>query len=149
MNSDRTSAPPAGEILLYQTEDGRTRLQVLMAGETLWLSQALMAELFQTTPQNITIHTQTIYQDGELDPVATCKEFLQVRQEGRRQVQHQVKHYNLDAILAVGYRVRSPAGVRFRRWASDKLKEYISKMRARCRHGWRKSMPRENMKRFA
>ncbi|MEO5365770.1 MAG: virulence RhuM family protein [Magnetococcus sp. WYHC-3] len=118
---------PTGEILLYQTQDGRTRLQVLMAGETLWLSQALMAELFQTTPQNITIHLQTIYQDGELDLVATCKEFLQVRQEGRRQVQRQVKHYNLDAILAVGYRVRSAAGVRFRQWASDKLKEYIVK----------------------
>ncbi|MBF0181507.1 MAG: virulence RhuM family protein [Magnetococcales bacterium] len=118
---------PNGEILLYQTEDGRTRLQVLMTGETLWLSQALMAELFQTTPQNVTIHLKTIYQDGELDPVATCKEFLQVRQEGRRQVQRQVKHYNLDAILAVGYRVRSPAGVRFRQWASDKLKEYIVK----------------------
>ena len=118
---------PNGEILLYQTEDGRTRLQVLMEGETLWLSQALMAELFQTTPQNITIHLKTLYQDGELDPVATCKEFLQVRQEGRRQVQRQVKHYNLDAILAVGYRVRSPAGVRFRQWASDKLKEYIVK----------------------
>jgi hypothetical protein len=116
-----------GEIVLYQTEDGRTRLECRFADETLWLSQALMAELFQTTPQNITLHLQSLYAEGELEESATCKEFLQVRLEGGRQVRRALKHYSLDAILAVGYRVRSERGTQFRRWATERLREYLVK----------------------
>lgn len=119
--------PPNGEILLYQTEDGRTRIECRFENETLWLSQALMAELFQTTPQNITLHIKALYEEGEADEAATCKDYLQVRQEGGREVRRVVKHYNLDVILAVGYRVRSPRGTQFRRWATERLREYLVK----------------------
>jgi hypothetical protein len=101
-------SPPQGEILLYQTEDGRTRIECRFETENLWLTQALMAELFQTTPQNITLHIKALYDEGEVDEAATCKELLQVRLEGNRKVRRAVKHDNLDVILAVGYRVRSP-----------------------------------------
>ncbi len=101
---------PMGEFILYQTEDGLTRVECRFEEETLWLSQALMAELFHTTPQNITLHLKALFEEGELDQGATCKDYLQVRDEGGRQVQRSIKHYNLDAILAVGYRVRSPRG---------------------------------------
>ncbi len=119
--------PPTGEIVLYQTEDGLTRVECRFADETIWLSQALMAELFQVTPQNITLHLQTLYVEGEISEAATCKEFLQVRVEGSREVRRSVKHYNLDAILAVGYRVRSDRGTQFRRWATERLSEYLVK----------------------
>lgn len=119
--------PPESSIILYQTEDGRTRLEVRLDGGTVWLSQALMAELFQTTIQNISLHLKNIYEDRELEQAATLKEYLIVRQEGARQVRRQVEHYNLDAILAVGYRVRSHRGVQFRRWASERLREYLAK----------------------
>ena len=119
--------PPNGEILLYQTEDGRTRIECRFENETLWLSQALMAELFQTTPQNITLHVKAVYEEGEADEAATCKDYLQVRQEGARDVRRAVKHYNLDVILAVGYRVRSTRGTQFRRWATERLREYLVK----------------------
>ncbi len=119
--------PPEGEIVLYQTDDGQTRIECRFEKETLWLSQALMAELFQTTPQNITLHIKAIYEESEADEEATCKEYLQVRQEGGREVRRAVKHYNLDVILAVGYRVRSPRGTQFRRWATERLKEYLVK----------------------
>lgn len=125
MSQDHT--PPSGEFILYQTEDGHTRVECRFEAETLWLSQALMAELFQTTPQNITLHLKALYDDQELIEAATCKDFLQVRQEGSRQVRRTVKHYNLDAILAVGYRVRSPRGTQFRRWATERLREYLLK----------------------
>ncbi|NLV41954.1 MAG: virulence RhuM family protein [Candidatus Hydrogenedentes bacterium] len=118
---------PGGELVLYQTPDGRTRVECRFAEESLWLSQALMAELFQTTPQNITLHLKTLYAEGEIEERATCKDFLQVRMEGVRQVQRAVKFYNLDAILAVGYRVRSPRGVQFRQWATERLREYLVK----------------------
>lgn len=118
---------PESSIILYQTEDGRTRLEVRLDGGTVWLSQALMAELFQTTIQNISLHLKNIYEDRELEQAATLKEYLIVRQEGARQVRRQVEHYNLDAILAVGYRVRSHRGVQFRRWASERLREYLAK----------------------
>lgn len=118
---------PSSEIILYQTEDGRTRISVRLENETVWLTQATMAELFQTTPQNITSHVKGIYKDGELDETATCKGYLQVRTEGTRQVQRRLKHYNLDMILAVGYRVRSHRGVQFRRWATERLREYLVK----------------------
>ena len=118
---------PSGEFQLYQTEDGHTRIVCLFENEILWLSQAHLAELFQTTPQNITLHLKAIYAEGELSEMATCKEYLQVRIEGKREVQRRVKHYSLEAILAVGYRVRSHRGTQFRRWATERLSEYLLK----------------------
>jgi hypothetical protein len=116
---------PGGQLLIYH--DGALNLQVRLDGQTVWLTQAAMAELFQTTPQNITIHIGGIYEEGELVEAATCKEFLQVRTEGNRQVQRSLKHYNLDLILAVGYRVRSPRGTQFRQWATAQLRELLTK----------------------
>ena len=116
-----------GEILFYQTEDGRTRVECRFEQETLWLTQAAMAELFQTTPQNITRHLKAIYGEGELSEEATCKQYLQVQMEGRRKVSRKRKFYNLEAILAVGYRVRSHRGTQFRRWATERLNEYLVK----------------------
>lgn len=121
------STEPTGEIVLYRTEDGRTRLECRFVEETLWLTQALIAELFQTTPQNVTQHLKALYEEGELRPEATCKELLQVRQEGARSVRRTVRYYSLDAILAVGYRVRSPRGTQFRVWATERLREYLVK----------------------
>ena len=119
--------PPVGEIILYQTEDGQTRVECRFADETLWLSQALMADLFQVTPQNITLHLQALYAEGEIAEGATCKDFLQVRLEGDREVRRSIRYYSLDAILAVGYRVRSERGTQFRRWATERLREYLVK----------------------
>ncbi|WP_417730456.1 virulence RhuM family protein [Rosistilla oblonga] len=121
------AADDGGEFLLYRTDDGSTRIEVRMADENVWLSQKDMAELFQTTPQNITQHLSTIYEEGELTESATCKEYLQVRSEGKRQVQRSLKHYNLDAIISVGYRVRSHRGTQFRIWATQRLREYLIK----------------------
>lgn len=121
------SDQPVGEFLLYESEDGKTRIECRFTEETLWLSQALMAELFQTTPQNITLHLKALYKEGEIDPAATCKPYLQVRTEGGRQVKRELSFYNLDAILAVGYRVRSVRGTQFRRWATERLREYLVK----------------------
>jgi len=117
--------PPKSEMLLYQTEDGRTRIQCRFVDQTLWLTQAQMAELFQTTPQNITIHLKEIFADGELSEEATCKDYLQVRTEGNRQVSRNLRHYRLEAILAVGFRVRSHRGTHFRQWATERLREYL------------------------
>lgn len=116
-----------GEIILYTTEDGRTDIQLHAVDGTVWLTQGQMAELFATSPQAITQLVRTIYDDEELTEEATCKEFLQVRSEGERQVRRSLKHYNLELILAVGYRVRSDRGVQFRRWATSTLKEYLVK----------------------
>ena len=115
------------EIILYQTEDQLTRIDVRLDEGTVWLTQAQMAELFQTTPQNITLHLQGIYKDKELAEMATCKNCLQVRKEAGRQVRRCLKHYNLKAILAVGYRVQSPRGTQFRQWATARLNEYLIK----------------------
>ena len=120
-------ASPGGEFLLYQTEDGRTRLQVQFQGETAWLTQAQMAELFQTTQQNVSLHIQNIYEEGELTPEATHKEFLSVRREGNRDVQRRLDSYNLDVIISVGYRVKSRVATQFRIWATQRLREYIVK----------------------
>jgi hypothetical protein len=122
-----TNDMPKGELILYQTEDGRTRIECRFEGETVWLTQALMAELFQTTPQNITQHLREIYAEGELDEAATCKAFLQVRTEGARQVSRNLHFYHLEAILAVGFRVRSHRGTQFRKWANARLSEYLVK----------------------
>jgi hypothetical protein len=116
-----------GEIVFYQTEDGRTRVECRFADETLWLSQALMAELFQKDVRTINEHLQNIYGEGELEPGATIRKFRIVRREGSREVVREVEHYNLDAILAVGYRVRSERGTQFRRWATERLREYLVK----------------------
>ena len=116
-----------GELILYTAEDGGVRIQLRAVDGTVWITQAEMATLFQTTPQNITLHVKAIYAEGELLPEATCKEHLQVRQEAARQVKRSLKHYNLDMILAVGYRVRSLRGTQFRQWASNHLREYLVK----------------------
>lgn len=118
---------PRGELILYQTEDGLTQVQLRARNGSVWLTQAELSELFDTTPQNITLHLKSVYEDGELPEEATCKEFLQVRTEGSRQVERKLKHYNLNAILAVGFRVRSARGTQFRRWASAELSEYLVK----------------------
>ena len=118
---------PGGEVILYQTEDLQTRLQVRLDGQTAWLTQAQMAELFQTTIPNINLHLKNVFAEGELQEEATIKEHLIVRQEGQRQVSRAVLHYNLDAIIAVGYRVKSPRGTQFRIWATARLKEYLVK----------------------
>jgi len=115
------------ELILYQTEDGHTRLEVRLENETVWLTQNQMAELFQTTQQNVSLHLQNIYEEGELQPAATHKEFLSVRREGNRDVQRQLDFYNLDAIISVGYRVKSHRGTQFRIWATQRLREYIVK----------------------
>lgn len=115
------------ELILYTTEDGVSRLHLRVEGGTIWLSQAEIAELFQTTPQNITTHVRTIYSSGEGVEAATCKESLQVRSEGGRQIKRTIKHYNLDLILAIGYRVRSPRGTQFRQWATTHLREFLVK----------------------
>ena len=120
-------APPASDLLLYQTEDGRTRVECRFEAETLWLTQIQMAELFQTTVQNISLHLQLIFQEQELIPEATIKSYLIVRSEGRRRVSRAVQHYSLPAILAVGFRVRGARGTQFRQWATPRLEEYLVK----------------------
>ncbi|HPM81942.1 MAG TPA: RhuM family protein, partial [Candidatus Anammoximicrobium sp.] len=119
------SQPPSGQVLIYQ--DGRLNLHVRLDGQSVWLTQAAIGELYQPTPQNITLHLQSIYDEGELTEAATCKEYLQVRTEGNRQVRRCLKHYSLDVILAVGYRVRSPRGTLFRQWATARLTELLVK----------------------
>jgi len=118
---------PQSEIILYQTEDGRTRIQCRFENETLWLTQAQIAELFETTPQNVTLHLKGIFAEGELLEAATCKDYLQVRTEGGREVSRKLRHYRLEAILAVGFRVRSHRGTQFRQWAIGRLNEYLVK----------------------
>jgi len=119
--------PSKSEMILYQTEDGITRVEVRLQDETVWLTQAGMAELYQTTTQNITLHLKAIYAEGELDARATCKEYLQVQKEGARNISRVRKFYDLRAILAVGYRVRSHRGTQFRKWATECLNEYLVK----------------------
>jgi len=117
----------SNEIILFQSADGQSRVELKRGEETVWLSQADIAELFATTPQNITLHLKNIFEDGELNQDATCKDYLQVRTEGQREVKRAVKIYNLNVILAVGFRVRSPRGTEFRQWAGTALKEYLVK----------------------
>ena len=115
------------QIIIYQTESGVTKLEVRIENETVWLSQKLMAALFQTTPQNVTIHLKNIFEEGELIESATCKDFLIVRIEGSREVNRTIEYYNLDAIISVGYRIKSNVATRFRQWATQRIKEYIVK----------------------
>lgn len=116
-----------GELIVYQSPDGEIKLDVRLQDETVWLTQPMMAELFQTTQQNISQHILNVYEEGELDQEATHKKFLSVRQEGSRQVQRNLDFYNLDMIISVGYRVKSAVATRFRIWATERLKEYLVK----------------------
>ncbi len=118
---------PQSEIILYQTEDGRTRIQCRFENETLWLTQAIISELFQVTVPTVNEHLKGIYAEGELEARATIRKFRIVRTEGKREVAREIEHYNLDAILAVGFRVRSHRGTQFRQWAIGRLNEYLVK----------------------
>ena len=116
-----------GDMLIYQNEKGDTKVDVYFGEKDIWMSQAAIAQMYNTTPQNITMHIKNIYKDGELDEESTCKEFLQVQTEGTRQIKRNKKHYNFRMILAIGYRVRSNVGIHFRNWASGILEEYTRK----------------------
>jgi hypothetical protein len=118
---------PQSEIILYQTEDGRTRVQCRFENETLWLTQALIGELFEKDVRTINEHLVNIFDEGELRREATIRKFRIVRTEGKREVAREIEHYNLDAILAVGFRVRSHRGTQFRQWAIGRLNEYLVK----------------------
>lgn len=118
---------PKGEIVIYTSADGKISLDTKLENETIWLTQDMMAKLFETTPQNITMHIKNIYDDEELEQNSTCKDFLQVRNEGKRTVSRKLTHYNLDMILSVGYRIKSKTAVQFRKWATNILKEYLIK----------------------
>lgn len=118
---------PQDEVLLYQTEDGTTRIDVRFQDETVWLTQAQMAELFQTTKQNISLHAKNVFDEGELQEKGTVKESLTVQKEGNREVSREISYYNLDVVISVGYRVKSHRGTQFRIWASQRLKEYLIK----------------------
>ncbi|MDD5153485.1 MAG: RhuM family protein [Desulfovibrionales bacterium] len=119
--------PDDSKILIYQSDSGETRLEVRLQDETVWLTQNLMAELYETTKQNISLHIQNIFEEGELAPEATVKKYLTVRPEGPRTVRRLLDYYNLDMIIAVGYRVKSAVATRFRQWATARLREYIVK----------------------
>lgn len=128
MKKDPSSDDDArGQFLVYAAEDGRIKIDVRLADETVWLTQPLMADLFQTTQQNISQHIRNVYDEGELASEATNKKFLSVRQVGGRAVQRNLDHYNLDMIISVGYRVKSHA-TRFRIWATQRLKDDIIKV---------------------
>ena len=115
------------QLIIYQAEDGKIKIDVRFQNETVWLTQQLMAELFQTTKQNISLHVRNIYEEGELNAQATVKEYLTVQIEGGRSVQRKIEYYNLDMIISVGYRIKSHIATRFRQWATQNLREYIVK----------------------
>lgn len=115
------------EIIIYQTQDGQTKIDVRLENETVWLTQNQMAELFQTTKQNVSLHIKNIFEEGELSENSTVKDYLTVQQEGNRKVSRNISHYNLDVIISVGYRVKSLRGTQFRIWATQVLKEYMKK----------------------
>lgn len=114
-------------IIIYQLDDGKTKIDVKLENETLWLTQQQMAELYNTTKQNISLHIKNIYEEEELLMDSTVKEFLTVQNEGTREVERNVKYYNLDMILSLWYRIKSKVATNFRKWATDRLKEYMIK----------------------
>ena len=114
-------------IVIYQSEDGKTKIDVKLEDETVWLSQQQMADLYDTTKQNISLHIKNIFDEEELIENSTVKEFLTVQKEGNRKVERKVKYYNLDMILSLGYRIKSKVATNFRRWATERLKEYMIK----------------------
>ena len=115
------------KIIIYQTEDGQTRIDVRMQDETVWLTQAQMAELFQTDRTSIVRHINNIYKVDELERSSTCAKIAQVQTEGRRQVRRMIPYFNLDMIISVGYRVNSKRGIKFRQWANSVIKDYLVK----------------------
>jgi len=119
--------PGKSQFLVYETEDGQVKIDVRLFDETVWLTQQLMADLFQTSQQNISLHVQNVYQEGELAQEATYKKYLSVRREGKREVKRLLDYYSLDMIISVGYRVKSRVATRFRIWATQHLREYIIK----------------------
>lgn len=123
MNAEQDT--PGGEVLVYEAADGSARVDVRLERDTVWLTQRQMSELFDTTPENVLMHLKNVFADGELEEAATAKDFLVVQIEGKRQVRRDLKHYNLDAIISVGYRVNSRRGVRFRQWATRVLREHL------------------------
>jgi hypothetical protein len=114
-------------LILYTSDDGKTRLNLRVEAETIWLTQSEIAELFLTTKQNVSLHANNIFAEGDLRPEATVKESLTVQNEGERTVKRSIVYYNLDLILAIGYRIRSPRGTQFRQWATTYLKEFLAK----------------------
>lgn len=125
--TEESPSPSEGQFLVYQAEDGKLKIDVRFEGETVWLTQGQMAELFQSSKQNISLHTQNIFDEQELERAATVKESLTVQKEGTRSVRRRVELYNLDVIISVGYRVKSAVATRFRMWATQRLREYIVK----------------------
>jgi hypothetical protein len=123
----KAGPPPASSLVLYRSEDGRTRIQCRFDGDNLWLTQAQLAELYQVSVPTVSEHLSGIYTDGEVDRAATVRKFRTVRQEGTREVARSLDHYSLPAILAVGYRVRSSRGTQFRQWATARLEEFLVK----------------------
>ena len=115
------------KILIYQSEDGQTQLDVRLENDTVWLSQSQMVELFQTTKQNVSLHVNNVFKEGELDQKSTVKDYLTVQKEGKRVISRKVKYYNLDVIISVGYRVKSKRGTAFRIWARNVIKDYLVK----------------------
>jgi len=115
------------KIVIYQTEDGQTQIDVRLDNDTVWLTQAQMVELFQTTKQNVSLHVGNVFKEGELEQESTVKEYLTVQKEGLREVARKVKYYNLDVIISVGYRVKSKRGTAFRIWARNVLKDFLVK----------------------
>ena len=127
MMEDPNENSVSGQVLIYQNPASATDIEVRLAGETVWLTQAQMAELFQTSRTNIVEHIRNIYDEAELEEQATRRNFRQVRSEGTREVTRSISHYNLDMIISLGYRVKSKTATQFRRWATERLKEYLIK----------------------
>ena len=125
--ADKIGTDEYGEILIYQTDDGQTNIEVKIEDDTVWLTQQQMSELFQTSRTNVVEHIKHIYEEGELDEISTCRNFRQVLKEGNREVTRQIPHYNLDMIISLGYRIKSVIATRFRQWATKRLKEYMIK----------------------
>ena len=125
--SEELKQPQQGEIVIYQSQDGDTKIDVRFVDETVWLTQAQMEDLFHSSHANIVEHIKNIFAEGELDEASTCRKFRQVRREGNRDVSREVLYYNLDMIISLGYRVKSSIATQFRRWATERLKEYMIK----------------------
>ena len=125
--ADKIGTDEYGEILIYQTDDGQTNIEVKIEDDTVWLTQQQMSELFQTSRTNVVEHIKHIYEEGELDEISTCRNFRQVRKEGNREVTRQIPHCNLEMIISLGYRIKSVIATRFRQWATKRLKEYMIK----------------------
>ena len=122
----KPTKPPQNKLALYQSKDGALELKTDADNETIWANQKQIAQIFEVTPQNITIHLKNIFSSGELDEKSTCKESLQVQREGKREVKRKIKEYNLDVLIFIGYRIDSIKGTQFRIWATKTLKQHIT-----------------------